>query len=140
MQVVINVCFGGFSLSDAAEDLYASKAGFKVYRYEQTKYKHREGEDEYTRVESGEGGIFSHTYKKDFGEKFSGHPKDDSYWSSRQIDRTDPKLIEVIKELGDSANGGFASLRVVEIPDGIEYEISEYDGSEHIAEVHRTWS
>jgi hypothetical protein len=29
---------------------------------------------------------------------------------------------------------------VVEIPDGTDYEISEYDGNEHIAEKHRTWA
>jgi hypothetical protein len=30
-------------------------------------------------------------------------------------------------------------LRIVEIPDGVEWHISEYDGIEHIAENHRTW-
>lgn len=30
-------------------------------------------------------------------------------------------------------------LRIVEIPDGTDYIVGEYDGSEHIAETHRTW-
>jgi len=34
----------------------------------------------------------------------------------------------------------FADLKIVEIPDGTNYEIDEYDGNEHVAEVHRTWS
>lgn len=54
-------------------------------------------------------------------------------------DRTDKLLIQVIEELGRDANGGCAELKIVEIPDGVEYEICEYDGNEHIAEMHRTW-
>lgn len=41
--------------------------------------------------------------------------------------------------LGEAADGGCASLKVVEIPDGTDYEIGEYDGMEHVAEKHRTW-
>ena len=54
--------------------------------------------------------------------------------------RADPFLVEVVKELGEAANGEYASLKVVEIPDDVEWEISEYDGAEWIAECHRTWS
>jgi hypothetical protein len=37
------------------------------------------------------------------------------------------------------AGSRFACLKVVEIPDGVEWELNDYDGMEHIAEVHRTW-
>jgi hypothetical protein len=30
-------------------------------------------------------------------------------------------------------------LKVVEIPDGVKWQIEEYDGSEWVAEKHRTW-
>ena len=53
--------------------------------------------------------------------------------------RTDPKLIQVVEELGDAANGQCAKLEIVEIPDGTDYEIEEHGGNEHIAEKHRTW-
>lgn len=53
--------------------------------------------------------------------------------------RTDPKLIECIEKLGEKANGQFASLRVVEIPDDVEWEIEDYDGAEWVAEKHRNW-
>ena len=55
------------------------------------------------------------------------------------IERTDPKLVECVETLGNKANGRFAELKVVEIPDDIMWEISEYDGAETIEEVHRTW-
>jgi len=31
-------------------------------------------------------------------------------------------------------------LKIVDIPDGVEWEIEEYDGMEWVAEKHRTWS
>ena len=54
-------------------------------------------------------------------------------------DRSDPVLVAVVEDLGERANGACARLVVVEIPDGVEYEIKEFDGLEHIAEKHRTW-
>ena len=56
------------------------------------------------------------------------------------IYRDDPELVQVVEELGDEANGIHAKLAVVEIPDGVEWQIEEYDGMEWIAEKHRTWS
>ncbi len=55
-------------------------------------------------------------------------------------DRADPTLIEVVQIMGSKANGRCAKLKVIEIPDGIEWEIKEYDGNEWVAEKHRTWS
>lgn len=56
------------------------------------------------------------------------------------IERDDPILIQVIEEMGDAAGGSFSQLKIVEIPDGIQWGIEEYDGSEWVAETHRTWS
>ena len=54
-------------------------------------------------------------------------------------DRTNTKLVRCIEELGDKAHGELAKLEIVEIPDGIDWEIEEYDGVEWVAEKHRTW-
>jgi hypothetical protein len=54
-------------------------------------------------------------------------------------ERTDPLLVEAVETLGDVANGSCASLRVIEIPDGISWEMDEYDGIESIHETHRSW-
>ena len=58
---------------------------------------------------------------------------------SFELDRTDPILIQVVEALGAEADGRFAKLRIIEIPDDIEWEITEYDGSESVEEVHRKW-
>lgn len=55
------------------------------------------------------------------------------------IERNDPLLIQVVEELQEKANGSCAKLKIVEIPDGIEWEIDEYDGQESIHEKHDTW-
>jgi hypothetical protein len=60
-------------------------------------------------------------------------------YSPYDLDRTNPFLIETVEELGDEANGWLSELKVVEIPDDVEYTIEEYDGAEWIAEKHRTW-
>ena len=87
MKVVINTCFGGFSLSEEA-----------------CAYLHITNPFTY----------------------------DD--------DRTNPALIECVEKLGNAANGKYAKLKVVEIPDNIHWEIEYYDGIEHITEAHRTWT
>lgn len=55
------------------------------------------------------------------------------------INRTDSNLVTVIEELGEAANGYYARLSVVEVPDDVKWHIAEYDGSEWVAEDHRTW-
>lgn len=53
--------------------------------------------------------------------------------------RTDPKLVECVELLGSRANGEYAELKVVEIPDDVEWYIREYDGMEEVHEKHRIW-
>jgi hypothetical protein len=63
----------------------------------------------------------------------------DPDWWYGDIARDDPLLIQIVKEMGDKADGTFASLRIVEIPDDVNWYIEEYDGREWVAERHRTW-
>ena len=53
--------------------------------------------------------------------------------------REDPVLIEVVEELGDRANSPFSKLVVVDIPDGMEYEIDDYDGVETLHQKVEKW-
>ena len=67
--------------------------------------------------------------------------QDKYYFSDYDIKRDDKFLVEVVEELGSTkASGSCAKLKIVGIPDNVDYEIKEYDGNEHIAEKHRTWS
>lgn len=57
----------------------------------------------------------------------------------RSIARDDEHLIAVIELMGSAAAGEYAELKIVEIPDDINWYIEEYDGKEHVAELHRVW-
>ena len=58
----------------------------------------------------------------------------DKYGFEFEHDRTNPKLIECVEKLGEKADGRYAKLVVVEIPDDLDYEIDDYDGMERVVE------
>jgi len=127
-KVVINTCFGGFGLSEKAMFRYAELKGLTLYRdndWMPTYWLIPEEE----RVEKN--------YFCDRNAYNEWYCNNTLY--SSEIRRDDPVLIQVVEELGKTADGEYASLKVIEIPDDIEYSIKEYDGLEHIAEFHRTW-
>ena len=68
--------------------------------------------------------------------ELKGYPNDSR---SLYYNRNDPILVQVVEELGDKASGRLSRLRVVEIPDDVEWQIDEYDGNEWVAEKHRIW-
>ena len=72
-----------------------------------------------------------------YAEK-KGKPVDEVF--DFEIPRDDLVLVWVVEHLGLKANGDYAELKVVEIPEGVDWFISDYDGIEHVAERHRTWS
>lgn len=56
------------------------------------------------------------------------------------VPRDDQKLVQVMEELGSEANGHCADLKIVEIPNNIQWEIEKAGGMEHVSEIHRTWT
>ena len=70
---------------------------------------------------------------------FDTFPDDGSFGCSYGIKRDDAVLVDVIEEFGEKANTPFSNLEIVEIPDDIVWEISEYDGFESVEEQHRSW-
>jgi hypothetical protein len=137
MKVVINRCYGGYGLSDFAVKRYIELRGLELFAEEKggrTSY-YRIEVDEYKRELEEEERLF-----REKSPEYKGHPSNRHCWSFYKIKRDDPVLIRVIEELGGLANGEHAELKVVEIPDDVEYRIVEYDGCERIDEVHRSWS
>lgn len=137
-KIVINKCYGGFSLSIAGIKAFAKAKGLKVYFYANKE----NWDDGYVRVDHpNEKELFPPTpFYKDFGpEPEKGKVDFDFVLSAREIKRDDPALIAVVKKLGSKANCRYSKLEIVEIPDDVEYTIEEYDGIEWVAEKHRTW-
>ncbi|HRB14781.1 MAG TPA: hypothetical protein PK224_03235 [Nitrospira sp.] len=56
------------------------------------------------------------------------------------IPRDDRRLVQVVEELRGEANGHCAELKVVTIPDDVEWVVVKKDGREQVSEQHRTWS
>lgn len=137
MKVVINRCFGGFSISlDAAK--YMAKKGHKQAKAEVDRWERENRHIKYFLKH----GKWPKDIKKGLGKFLEIDAK---YGGERRFhgggyDRSDKLLVEAVEALGEKANGEHAALSVVEIPDGVAWEIDEYDGREHIAEKHRTWS
>lgn len=112
MKIAINVCFGGFSISIVAAE-WMAEHGDTQAKAELEKFK-----------QEGQWYGFGYVH----GHEVIGY------------ERHNPLLIQAIEALGDKADGDLAALKIIEIPDGTDYEIAEYDGMEHIAEKHRTWA
>lgn len=63
-----------------------------------------------------------------------------TFLSDELYDRDDKDLIKLFEEMGSKkASGSHASLKIVEIPEDVEWEISDYDGLEEVHEKHRVW-
>jgi hypothetical protein len=157
MKIVINKCYGGFSLSRKAIEMMAKMQGRKCYFFE-TDFDSKDGRYIPAKPQKeGSRDVFWTAFdipnpdevlhmnkqwhkmtdkeRQDYNNLWGKHSFDDT----EDMDRSDPMLIEIVEKLGEEASGGCADLRVIEIPDGIEWGIEERDGMEWIAEKHRTW-
>lgn len=63
-----------------------------------------------------------------------------TYFAGEKLDRTNPELIAMIERMGSEAMIKPQALKIVDVPDDVEWEISCYDGVEKIEEKHRVWS
>jgi len=46
--------------------------------------------------------------------------------------RDNPNLVRVIEEMGEDANAFFTKLKIVEIPDGLKWEIKNVDNTDEV--------
>ena len=140
MEIVINRCFGGYGLSAECIVDVLKRKGRQGYIYEQTKYKYADGINQYKKITKDTKKSMSAVVSDvDCGSVVEDVWKSGNIIISDSFERTDKDLIDSIKNLGDKANGSCASLSIIEIPDNIEYNITDYDGVETIEEAHRSW-
>lgn len=137
-KVILNKCFGGFSLSSEAYKLYGKKKGFEVFCYK------LDGVGRYIKEKANTNSICYTYFTKDLGDKFREHDMDDNYYEKYNLYldknyREDPILIEVVEELKERANTSCSNLKVVEIPDDLDYVIDEYDGIETLHAKVQEW-
>lgn len=136
MKLVINKCFGGFGLSEAGVRRYFELKGWSLYIENAGSWSAT-----YWRVPPEDRPIEPKpwaTAPLEDRQRYNAEYEQKSVYAG-DIPRNDPELVRVVEELGSAANGSCAELAVVEIPDGVEWVIEEYDGNEHIAEKHKTW-
>ena len=130
MKIIINTCYGGYGLSKEAILRYAKLKGMTLYTEDSLSVTHyyTVPVEEYHAI-SAEAKI-RREYTKVNGV----------YFHDRDIERTDPILVQVVEELGKNANGTYSDLQIIDIPDNVKYFIDDYDGRETVREEHRSWS
>ena len=133
MKIVINRCYGGFGLSVEARKRLIASGSSLIKKMAIAEYC---GDSTLVRTMSDAGDGFT-TDALSLALYKDGFAFVDDV---RREDRNAPDLVSLVEELGSLANGRYAELGVVEIPDGVEWEISEYDGVETVEEKHRSWS
>lgn len=110
MKLVLNKCYGGFGLSDLAYRRLI-ELGVKVYDDINDLPEARESEELWILDDKRHRNYYSNV--------------DDSQF------RSHPLLIQVVEELGEEdASGQLSMLKIVEIEDGVDFEIYNYDGVE----------
>ena len=132
MKIVINSCYGGFSLSPKGERRYLELNGLKSYFYKQTKYNYSNGKTEFTRIDNIDDvpDLFFYCTTYDQGKTIPDYPKD--IFHSSDLKRRDPILVQVVEELRAESFGKCANLEIVDIDKGRWFKIDEYDGYESI--------
>lgn len=134
MEIVINKCWGVFGISREAKLALAHTNCPHIKRWKPKDYY-------------GSSPDWEAMFERDKEDGKSEQMFDvDVMWDdiitdehSNDQSRTCTFLIDIIKQLGDKANGHYAELKIVEIPDGTNFEIDDYDGMESVDEVHSRW-
>ena len=146
MKLVVNRCYGGFRLSDKAYEWLGQRGIPIVPYYPSTRVNQRFVEDPRNNKNNG---------KVIFDRKIS--PKDPDNvldteertilamgrywdgWTRMEEHRGDPLVVQCVEALGKDASSSLSELEVVNIPDGIQWRLDDYDGIESVEEQHRSW-
>jgi hypothetical protein len=139
-KIVINTCYGGYGLSEEAVLLIAKEKGLTLYAEPShfglgiVNYFTVPKEARVKDADATQWREMSMVERQAHNAAY-----DAQTFNADSIKRDDPLLIKAVETLGAKAAGNYAELKIVEIPDGVDWEISEYDGKEHVAQKHSTW-
>lgn len=120
MKIIINECYGGYGLSKKCLFWLIENKGWTV--------------TEFTKE-----GSYKDPSAKIIKSNWCG--EDQWHLMDQRSSRTDPDVIEAVETLGvETSSGRCSELKIVTIPDDVNWDIEEYDGMETVAEVRRKWS
>lgn len=152
-KIAVNKCHGGYSFSLKAHKMYADIIWKPIYFFTKV---YNENWISYIEVDENCKDNFVWCYsvpldkvleiheeqsnwrnltdeqKKESNKKYS-----DASYDLSDLPRDDEIIIKIIETLWDEASSRFSKIKIVEIPDDIEWEISEYDWYETLCEKHR---
>ena len=110
-KILINTDVGGFSLSLEAKELYLKEKGFS-----------------YTVTENPSWGEYLILPQELNATLYL-------------LLRDDPILIRIFEQIGSERfSADYCTVKIIEIPDDVQWIICESNGYEWVAEKHRTWS
>lgn len=126
-RVVYNACFGGFGLKNEAVEWVRENVDELRNEYPE------DAVDELARQT-----LPGETYRDGSGPKQDWKESINDLYLSRD----NPLLADIVN--GDCGydgrvSGRHSSLRVAEVPDGVEWTIDQYDGKETVSEKSRTF-
>ena len=132
MKIILNKQSDGiFSVSDKGYRLYCEKIGKTAYLYNEYKYDmgylYRIDND--TDKDNRHYVCCVKDYGKYFVKESELKEKDILYLSADEY-RENPILVEVVEELGKEASDKYSDLRVINIPDNVDYTIDTQNGVE----------
>lgn len=122
---------------------YATKKNIQLYPYD-TKIIHNENNEFDVEFEEKNPKDFIYHYSTCPISKLTFNNVSQYHFDLEKIERDDPDLIVSIEEyleiFGDDLDQyGNRKIRIVEIPDNIDWEIERCEGNEWVAEKHRCW-
>ncbi len=129
MKVVVNNCYGKFGLSPKAKEKYWDLKGKQVFFYVRER-----GTSKARKASADANPLLVEALFKDYGPLVNlAEVPLEEFARSETIERHDPALVQVVEEMGKAADGWRAQLTVMEIPDGVDYIILDYNGKESVA-------